>query len=355
MSRRNTDTFKKEIFALVGDEYEIIGEYVNNKKPIEAIHHSHSGDHIFKMYPKNFLIGGTRCPICAKNSKKDISYIQNFLDLRGDNITVLDKFYRARKSGRKYAYLTLQHNVCNRTFTVAMSNILNVGTGCPYCCKNRKITPDVFNDMYVNDITDGEYTLLTEEVYGSETKIEMKHNKCGNTFITSVHNFNNGCRCPICRSSKNEKIIFDFLKENNLDFVHQWTPENFKNGKNSKKFDFYIPSKKLVIEYDGEFHYLPVFGYEYLEKTKERDIEKDNYCRLDNINMLRIPFWESERIKEILNKVLFNNDISVSDEINNLEILDFNAYKSENRLRKYKCEEEDVLYETCDSRISNKG
>ena len=72
-------------------------------------------------------------------------------------------------------------------------------------------------------------------------------------------------------------------------------------------FDFYIPSLNTCIEYDGEGHYKP-FRFnkdketmqKKLEETQIRDAIKTQYCKDNNIKLIRIPYFEFDNIDEIL-------------------------------------------------------
>jgi len=57
-------------------------------------------------------------------------------------------------------------------------------------------------------------------------------------------------------------------------------------------FDFYIPSLNTVIEYDGEQHFRAStkFGGLKFDTTVENDLIKNNYCKENNINLIRIPY-----------------------------------------------------------------
>lgn len=78
------------------------------------------------------------------------------------------------------------------------------------------------------------------------------------------------------------------------------------------RFDFYLPEFNLFIEYDGEQHYKPVRYFSQSDEeveatfneTKRRDKIKDQYCKENNINLLRIPYWEKQNIKTIINNYL---------------------------------------------------
>lgn len=41
-----------------------------------------------------------------------------------------------------------------------------------------------------------------------------------------------------------------------------------------------------------------------LLETQRRDKIKNTYCKENNINLLRIPYWESKNIKTIINNYL---------------------------------------------------
>jgi len=43
---------------------------------------------------------------------------------------------------------------------------------------------------------------------------------------------------------------------------------------------------------------------ENLEKTKNKDKIKTDYCLNNNINLLRIPYWDKDKIDEILDNEL---------------------------------------------------
>eukprot|EP01124_Arcella_intermedia_P031050 TRINITY_DN6915_c0_g1_i1.p1 TRINITY_DN6915_c0_g1~~TRINITY_DN6915_c0_g1_i1.p1 ORF type:complete len:377 (-),score=77.98 TRINITY_DN6915_c0_g1_i1:2-1132(-) len=56
-------------------------------------------------------------------------------------------------------------------------------------------------------------------------------------------------------------------------------------------FDFYLPGRNLVVEYQGEQHYLPVWKWKDLEEQKMRDQEKFRFCKENNLNLVYVPYW----------------------------------------------------------------
>ena len=64
MPKRKTDAeFKKEVFDLVGSEYEFLDSYVNSYTKIK-VKHNKCG-HIYEVRPNLFLNNGSRCPYCC--------------------------------------------------------------------------------------------------------------------------------------------------------------------------------------------------------------------------------------------------------------------------------------------------
>ena len=94
---KSLQKLKQEIFDLVGDEYEIIGDYTGTNNNI-TFYHKICGN-IFEKTPHNF-IAGQRCPHCilpTKGEQKIIDYLElhnerytfqkTYDDLRGNNLT----------------------------------------------------------------------------------------------------------------------------------------------------------------------------------------------------------------------------------------------------------------------------
>jgi hypothetical protein len=81
------------------------------------------------------------------------------------------------------------------------------------------------------------------------------------------------------------------------------------------RFDFYLPNHNLLIEYDGEGHFMEVnfSGSLSNDLTKQRlkrmqylDDIKNQYAQSNQYILLRIPYWEFENIETILSHHLCN-------------------------------------------------
>jgi hypothetical protein len=116
--------------------------------------------------------------------------------------------------------------------------------------------------------------------------------------------------CPICNSSKGELQIYNYLINNGVNFIPQKSFEDCKNSNTGRKFrfDFYVPSKNLLIEYDGYQHFESgacmrgkfFLTKKELEKTKYRDKIKTRYAKHNGFRLLRIKYIQFGKIDEIL-------------------------------------------------------
>jgi hypothetical protein len=73
------------------------------------------------------------------------------------------------------------------------------------------------------------------------------------------------------------------------------------------KFDFYLPDYNYCVEYDGELHYQVsryCGGFDKFVDGIIRDTVKNEYCKKNNVKLIRIPYWDFNRIEEILKKEL---------------------------------------------------
>ncbi len=110
-----------------------------------------------------------------------------------------------------------------------------------------------------------------------------------------------------CLNSKGEYIISELLRQNNIMFITQYRFDDFVSDTNNipYRFDFgIIQNNKLsyLIEFDGEQHYYANTAKsswnspENFEKTLERDCKKNNYCKINSIPLIRIPYFIKDKI-----------------------------------------------------------
>jgi hypothetical protein len=109
------------------------------------------------------------------------------------------------------------------------------------------------------------------------------------------------------RASKGEFAVGCFLELNNIEYTKEKTfPDLLSENGNPLRFDFYIPEKNLLIEFQGQHHFKPVNKYAKAkrvhETTKMRDEIKRAYCLNNNIALLEINIKDINKVDEILTK-----------------------------------------------------
>ena len=93
--------------------------------------------------------------------------------------------------------------------------------------------------------------------------------------------------------SKGNVKIADLLDEANIQYT---TEKKFLTCKDKKElpFDFFV-NDEYLIEYDGQQHFdkNSIFDYEY---THYHDEIKNNWCKANNIPLIRIPYTHFEQL-----------------------------------------------------------
>ncbi|MCE5220078.1 MAG: hypothetical protein LLF98_02120 [Clostridium sp.] len=264
-----------------------------------------------------FHSGRYNCPECKKRNKtylqwKKFNYYKKLVEKDGS--ILLSESYIDSKTSLK--------------IQCSCGNIIEIGTRSKYfkcndcTMKMVGINKIKSNNQFLLDVYNSvgdEYRVLSEYISAIEY-VKMKHNTCGYIFKVTPNNFlskNSGC--PNCKKSKGEKRISNYLILKDIIFISQYKFNNCRD-KNKLPFDFAIFDKDnnllMLIEYDGELHYKP-YNYknkedalEKLRITQHHDKLKNDYCKNNNIKLLRIPYWEFNNIETILEKEVFNFDIS---------------------------------------------
>lgn len=104
--------------------------------------------------------------------------------------------------------------------------------------------------------------------------------------------------------SVGEKLIEYWLNKNSIKYEKQKTYNGCKNRK-KLRYDFYLPNKNILIEYDGRQHFEPVksFGGDIgFENQKINDKIKTEYAKDNGIKLLRIPYTERKNLSNLLEK-----------------------------------------------------
>lgn len=122
-------------------------------------------------------------------------------------------------------------------------------------------------------------------------------------FETSAELLLNGYGCSSCgKKSNGEERISEYLIFNKIEYIKQKSFDGCVY-KNKMQFDFFLPDFNLCIEFDGIQHFEPIEyfgGIDSLNKQIDKDNVKNDFCSINNIKLIRIPYYEYDNIEKIL-------------------------------------------------------
>lgn len=99
-----------------------------------------------------------------------------------------------------------------------------------------------------------------------------------------------------CEKSRGEKLIATLLTENKINFIKEKTYPNLLSKKGGHlRYDFFVENKYLI-EYDGIQHFEKTLWTEQNPDLKEYDNIKNEYCKLNNIPLIRIPYTHYKQL-----------------------------------------------------------
>ena len=248
-NRLSTDEFIKRALAIHGNVYDYsLTEFTGMHSPVKIICKEHG---LFEQSKaQNHLENEFNCPVC--------------LEIR------FDEHQQSRKT----------------SFEEAKQRVFEI--------HRNTVTIEDFS-KYVN--TESKITFRCNRFKKHGTWEATLHQ------VTSKSEVTPASGCPICKMSKGEKAILFRLKDENIKVD---TQKYFK-GTGKKRFDFFVPTLNLVIEFNGRQHYEEIElwgGKEGLKSVQKHDEIKKLYCIKNGIKFEVIRYDEDveTRMNEILNK-----------------------------------------------------
>lgn len=191
----------------------------------------------------------------------------------------------------------------------------NKSYGCAMCGKqainkNKILTQEEF----LNRIKDLKGLNFDKTIYKTKReKIIVTCNIHGD-YSTTAEILLKLCGCPKCKSSTGELEIASILNKQNIQYLEQLGFNDCTASNNRRLlFDFYLPFYNTCIEFDGEQHFKSIKywgGDKGFERRQVYDRIKNDYCKSNNIPLLRIKFDNiniEETIKEFLQKININS------------------------------------------------
>ena len=233
---------------------------------------------------------------------REITSQRNFNDITGKRFGRLTALKLADRPG----YINQGKNYwdclcdCGNTITVSYSS-LNTGKAISCGCAQREIAKKL-GQASLKDLTNqvfGKLTVIKRDLSQNYSRVHwICQCECGNIKSIAANHLTSGAiiSCGCYGTSKGEKEITKLLLKNNINFKQEISFDNLKDKK-PLRYDFGIYDNKdnllYLIEFDGIQHFKITGGrgtLEALEKTKKHDEFKNQWCKDNNIPLIRIPY-----------------------------------------------------------------
>lgn len=241
--KRTTNDFKKEVYDMFGDEYEVIGEYKSTNSPI-LIRHRICGNEFMRI-PRE-LKQGVLCPKCRRPNyyQNTKTFSERLKSIQGGKYELLGEYKGART---KTEFLCKK---CGEVFSATPDNIVR-GHGCPKCTISK-----------------------------GEDRVERWLKSNGLIYEKQYSN-------KSCKSKRALRFDFAVKREDGsiamlieYDGVQHFRPVRFNSLMANRKCE------------------------QNFAETVERDEIKTKFCKDANIPLLRISYKELNQIEKILERSL---------------------------------------------------
>lgn len=197
------------------------------------------------------------------------------------------------ESDRKTKYPIRCEN--GHIFFMTIHDHLSSGNGCKFC---SKACYDTESFIRLSNEKHGNKYDYSKTIYKNQKeKVIITCPRHGDFFQKAANHYHLGRGCGKCGESKGEMEIRKWLESNNKRFEKEKTFQDCLNL-SRLRFDFYLPDYKTCIEFDGAQHFKVIEqfgGVDEFERVKERDRVKNQYCKENNIILIRINFRDLKK------------------------------------------------------------
>ena len=284
-----TDQFIEKAKETHGENYDYSQvNYVNRKTKVVIVCLKHGK---FEQLTHNH-IKGKGCPKCglvklsANKTLNTYSFIDKAKQKHGDKYDYSQVNYT--NSHTDVSIICHEHGI----FSQSPTNHLT-GRGCSKCgdisCaklqrsntdefveKAIKVHGKLYDYSFVNYVNRNIEVIISCPIHG-----KFPQTPCNHLY---------GKGCPVCKSSKGERLIRSILEKHNISFIQEYI---IPNSNSCYRYDFYLPDYNLVIEFHGKQHYEAVEffgGAEGLRVTIIRDNIKKEMAKYFHMKYLCIKY-----------------------------------------------------------------
>lgn len=245
------EQYLSKVFLRYGHRYDYSKSiYINALTPMEVICKIHGS---FWTKPRDHL-QGRGCQKCGIENRLAKMLITTDVFIKKAKLIHSNRYdYSKTKyiSAIKKVIITCK---IHGDFLQTPSSHLK-GSGCHKCA--IELTRNKIK-LNINDFINQSNIIHLYQYDYSKTVITHSHVKSIITckihgdFEQTPSNHLRGQGCPICKSSKGEKILLGIFVKNNIKYIREYKLPYY----NRLRYDFYLPDYNLLIEFHGLQHYV---------------------------------------------------------------------------------------------------
>lgn len=302
--------FKSRSVVIHGNKYDYSKvKYENAHTKVQLYCRTHKI--LFEIKPCAHL-RGSGCSQCG--------VVQSAKKRSGSNDTFIEGSKKIH--GLKYNYSKVNYIssdtpvkiICpNHGIYLQRPNNHLLGQGCSDCgtiqrANKRRQTKKNFVNK-ANSIHESKYDYSKVVYKGAHKKVIIICSEHGEFLQKPSDHLGSKSGCPFCidrLNSSGVRKIIKWLTNNEIEYEREKTFPDLKSNKKGNKslrFDFFIPSRKILIEFDGLQHFKPVImwgGEKSFQNLLENDKSKNNWSKKKGYKLIRITFKDEQRIDKIL-------------------------------------------------------
>lgn len=289
---------------------EVVGNYQTAKTGVKLRCIVH--DYEFEITPDSLSRSTHGCPLCARENstlkqRRTNDEFLKLLNTISPTVQPLENYHIATEK------ISVQCKKCGHVWKSTPDSLLH-GNACKKCAmayvaKLRLKT----HDQFISDVNErnprAKFFDVISRYEKEDAPITCRCKLCNRVWTSSAHSIvkSSGTGCPYCNTSKGEIQILNYLEKNEFDFQwHKEFDDLFGLGGGKLSYDFYLPNKNLLIEYQGNYHdgTAAAQSKAQFEYQQEHDRRKREYAKNHGIELLEIWYKDFNNIDLILDQKL---------------------------------------------------
>lgn len=261
---------------------------------------------------------GAGCPYCSNHKMclhNNFAYQYPNLLLEWDyEMNEVNPYEIAPKSDLKVWWICSKNPCGCHKWSTILNNRTIRNCNCPYCSGRKTCSHSSFAIKYPNLLTEWDYKRNSIDPYTIDIRSTLyvywicSKNRDHKWKCILYSRVNHKTGCPRCKRSKGEFAIVNFFKQKyNVEVQEQYRNELCYDIA-LLPFDIYVEQFNLLIEFDGEHHFIENSYYNHKNHNFADRIMKDQiktaFAVFYSFSLLRIAYTDIDRVDELIEKII---------------------------------------------------